>query len=120
VSATEPEFATAPIGSPSSIDALDKRTRPFKRYVSIRAAVLSDLGGEGNTSEIQRQLVSKFSTLAMQLENMEASALAGTEIDVDLFGRCAGHMRRIAETLGIARVPRDVTPTLDQYLGQRG
>jgi hypothetical protein len=105
------------LGGIFSIDALDKRTRSYRRYETIRAAVLSDLGGEDNTSEIQRQLISKFATLALQLEEMEAAALTGNEIDVDLFGRCAGHLRRIAEALGFKRVPKDV-PTLAEHLAR--
>ena len=31
----------------------------------------------------------------------------------------AGHLRRILETLGIERKPRDVTPTLEQYLAEK-
>jgi hypothetical protein len=100
-----------------SISELDRRTRPYKRYFTIRSAVLADMGGEENTSEIQRQLISKFATLALTLEQQEAAALAGDEIDVDLFGRCAGHLRRIAEVLGLRRVPRDV-PTLAEHLAK--
>ena len=92
-----------------SIDALDKRTRPFRRYEAIRGAVLADMGGEENTSEVQRQLISKFATLALQLETLESAAIEGIAIDLDLFARCASHLRRIAETLGLRRVPKDVT-----------
>lgn len=95
--------------SVAEIDALDRRTRPYRRYDSIRAAVLSDMGGEANVSEVQRQLISKFATLALQLEEIEAAALEGEQIDLDLFGRCSGHMHRIAMTLGVKRVPIDVT-----------
>jgi len=98
-----------------SIDSLDKRTRPFKRYETIRGAVLADMGGVQNTSEVQRQLISKFATLALQLEALESTALEGTPIDLDLFGRNVGHLRRIAETLGLRRVPREV-PDLHAYL----
>ena len=94
------------------LDALDRRTRPYRRYEAIRGAVLADMGGEENVSEVQKQLVSKFATIALQLEVMEAAAIDGNEIDVDLFGRAAGHLRRIAEALGMQRVARDVTPTL--------
>ena len=97
------------------IDALDKRTRLFRRYEAIRGAVLSDMGGEENTSEVQRQLISKFATLALQLETLESAAIEGNQIDLDLFGRCAGHLRRIAESLGLRRVPRTV-PDLRDYL----
>ena len=100
------------VGAVLSIDALDRRTRPFKRYETIRGAVLADMGGEENVSEVQKQLVSKFATIALQLEVMEAAAIDGNEIDVDLFGRAAGHLRRIAEALGMQRVARDVSPSL--------
>jgi hypothetical protein len=101
------------INSTWNIDEIDRRTRAWKRYQTIRNAVLSDMGGEANVSEIQRQLISKFATLALQLEVLETAAIEGKPVDLDLFGRCAGHLRRIAETLGLKRVPRDVTPTLD-------
>jgi hypothetical protein len=100
-----------------SIDALDKRTRPYRRYETIRGAVLADMGGEENTSEVQRQLISKFATLALQLETLESAAIEGNKIDLDLFGRCAGHLRRIAETLGLRRVPLQV-PTLAEHLAK--
>jgi hypothetical protein len=100
-----------------SIDALDKRTRPYRRYETIRAAVLADMGGAENTSEVQRQLISKFATLALQLELLEAAAIDGDKIDVDLFGRASGHLRRIAETLGLRRVPVAV-PTLAEHIAK--
>ena len=92
-----------------NIDDLDKRTKTYKRWEAIRAAVLSDRGGEQNVSEVQRQLISKFATLALQLELQEAAALAGGGIDVEAFGRNAGHLRRLAKSLGLGRVARDVT-----------
>jgi hypothetical protein len=106
------------IGGLLWMDNLDKRTRPYRRYRAIRSAVLSDLGGEDNTTEVQRQLISKFCTLALQLEALEAAAVEGRRIDIDLFGRCASHLRRIAETIGLRRIPRDVTPTLDDIARQ--
>lgn len=101
------------IRSPADIGALDKRCRPYRRYTAIRSAVLADLGGEQNTSEITRQLISKFATLALQLEELEAAALEGASIDLDLFGRCSGHMRRIGELLGLKRLPVEINPTAD-------
>ena len=69
----------------------------------IVGAVLADIGGAENVSEIQRQLIAKFATLALQLEAMEAAAIEGNEIDLDLFGRClaicAGLQRRWASSV---------------------
>ena len=101
-----------------TIDALDRRTRAYRRYTAIRDAVLEDLGGEGALSEVQRQLVSKFATLALTLEITEAAALAGQTIDAEAFGRVAGHLRRLAEAIGLERRAREVTDLRD-YLAAR-
>jgi hypothetical protein len=110
--------ATRAVGGSLTIDGLERRTRAYRRYEAIRGAVLGDLGGEQNTSEIQRQLIRRFSTLALQLELMEAAALDGDKLDLDLFGRGAGHLRRIAEALGLGRVAKDV-PSLSAYLASK-
>jgi hypothetical protein len=101
--------------TPYARDGIDSRTRPYRRYGTIKGAITSDLGGDEHITELQRQLISKFAAMAMQLEDMEAAAVAGEEIDLDLFGRISGHCRRIAESLGLKRVPKDVTP-LAEYL----
>lgn len=106
----------APVGVASTLADLDQRQRPFRRYRAISAAILGDMGGADQISEVQRQLVSRFAMLALTLEAMEASAIEGNALDLDLFARGAGHLRRIGEALGMRRVPRDVTPTLETYL----
>jgi hypothetical protein len=35
---------------------------------------------------------------------------------IEIYGRIASHLRRILETLGVERRPRDVTPSLQSYL----
>jgi hypothetical protein len=40
----------------------------------------------------------------------------GEQIDLDVFTRSTSHLRRLFKTLGIERQPKDVTPTLAQYL----
>ena len=49
----------------------------------------------------------------------EASAIEGNTLDLDLFARGAGHLRRLGEALGLRRMPRDVTPDLRTYLAQK-
>jgi hypothetical protein len=112
------EPVSRPVDPALTLDGLDQRQRPFRRYRAISGAILSDLGGEDQTSEVQRQLVSRFAMLALTLEGMEAGAIEGSALDLDLFARGAGHLRRIGEALGMKRVPRDVT-TLAQYLEQK-
>ena len=103
------EPLSEPVDTTFTLDSLDRRQRPYRRFQAIRSAVVSDLGGEDQTSEIQRQLVSRFATLALSLEAMEAAAIEGSAIDLDLFARGAGHLRRLGEALGMKRVPKDIT-----------
>ena len=57
--------------------------------------------------------------LTVELERLEATfATAGQSSpeDLDLYQRTAGGLRRLLETVGIQRRPRDVTPSLADYL----
>ena len=49
---------------------------------------------------------------------MEARLSRGESVDLDVFTRTASHLRRIFETLGIERKPRNVTPKLADYLSE--
>jgi hypothetical protein len=40
----------------------------------------------------------------------------GESIDLDLFTRSASHLRRILETLGVGRKPRDISPPAPSML----
>ena len=99
-----------------TVDGLDKRTRAYKQFVAIVDALQGDLGGVDQLSEIKKQLIRRVATLAVWCEAQDASALCGNPIDADMYGRVAGHMRRLSETLGVERVPRDVTYDLRSYL----
>jgi hypothetical protein len=57
--------------------------------------------------------------MTVELERLEKKfALAGEAkaFDLDLYIRAAGNLRRLLEAVGLQRRPRNVTPTLDQYL----
>jgi hypothetical protein len=89
-----------------------------RRYRDIVAAHVADLGGKLELSESQLSLIKRGSTLELELEQMEGKLSMGQEIDLDLFQRTANSMRRILESLGLKRVARDVTPSLELYSQQ--
>ncbi|MPZ57501.1 MAG: hypothetical protein GEU91_13570 [Rhizobiales bacterium] len=91
-------------------------TRRLKDLVRLHA---SDLGGWDVLSEAQRQLVRRASTLELELEQMEGKLSRGDDVDLDAYGRATNTLRRTLETIGIARVPREVVPSLQQYLATR-
>ena len=91
----------------------DGRTSWMRRWRDLCLAHLNDLGGEKHVSAAQVALVRRAATLEIELERQEAALSAGGRIDLDAFNRASGGLRRILESLGIERRPRDVTPTSD-------
>jgi hypothetical protein len=80
----------------------------------------------GEFSETQRLAARRVSTLEAELIYLEdkfaQARAAGGEPDatqLDLYGRLADRQRRLADPLGWQRTPRDVTPTLAQYIAQK-
>jgi hypothetical protein len=101
-----------------TVDQIDGRSSAAKRMQSIKNALTRDLGDD--LSAAQKILVSKAAVLAVALESADAAATNGVEIDLAIYGTAASHLRRILETLGLRRVPKDITPkTLDSYLAER-
>ena len=70
-------------------------------------------------SSAERSIVRRASVITTELERLELKfALAGkaADLDLDLYVRGAGHLRRLLEAVGLQRRSRDVTPTLKEYL----
>ncbi len=88
-------------------------TRRWRDLVSAHA---SDLGGPDILSEAQSSLVRRVATIEIELEQLEGKLSKGEAVDLDAYTRAASHLRRILETLGIARRPRDVTPSVAEYV----
>lgn len=80
-----------------------------RRWRDLVAAHGSDLGGMDTLSEAQSSLIRRVSTIEIELEQLEGKLSKGEAVDLDGYTRAAGHLRRILETLGIERRPRDVT-----------
>ena len=101
--------------------ALDESLR-----VEIRNAVLEDLGGEDEVSEVMRQLVEDFAG-AVVLRDLVFAHLAATgpltkagrrRASVDLYLSASSRAERLAKQIGTARKPARV-PTLQEYLQER-
>jgi hypothetical protein len=101
------------------LPGVDGRSAWVRRCKDIIEAHLSDLGGEDNTSAAERSLIRRAAVLTTELERLEArfaSAGEASERDLDLYIRAAGNVRRLLETIGLQRRPRDVGPTLGDLL----
>jgi hypothetical protein len=52
------------------------------------------------------------------LEKLEGLLSQGQQVDLDVYGRICGQLRRILESLGLKREAKDVAPDLKAYIAQ--
>jgi hypothetical protein len=69
-------------------------------------------------TELKLALIRRAAALVVECERLENSLANGEEVDTDLLARLSSHMRRIAETIGIDRVKRDLVPTIDELVAK--
>jgi hypothetical protein len=101
------------------LPGVDGRSAWARRLRDLISLHLSDLGGADHASEAEKALLRRASVLIVELEHLEfrfAQKGTASAEDLDLYQRCAGNLRRLFEATGIRRRPRDVTPTLSEYL----
>jgi hypothetical protein len=101
------------------VDDGDGNGRWARRYRDLQASHISDLGGRDLLSEAQLSLVRRASAIECELEGYEGKLSQGVPIDIDVFCRAAGHLRRIFESLGLQRQAKPVA-SFDDYVKQQG
>jgi hypothetical protein len=94
----------------------DQRSQASRRFRDVLAAIVSDLGGPDRLSEGQRQLARRCAMLAVECEKIEAIGVAGGTIDLAGYGQLTDRLGRAFQRLGLKRVPRNVTPSVADYV----
>jgi hypothetical protein len=92
-----------------------------RRLRDLIALHTADLGGVEAISAAEASIIRRAACLTVELERLEL-VFATTEAkpeDLDLYQRMPNTLRRHLETTGLKRVPRDVTPTLSEYLASK-
>src|SRR5262245_32309562 len=98
---SSPPFRSAVTnGSALFLDGVDGRSREARRFRDILGEIVGDLGGTDRLSEAQRQLARRCALLSLECEGMEAKAVAGEAIDLDLFGTLVDRLGRAFQRLG--------------------
>jgi hypothetical protein len=64
-------------------------------------------------------MIRRAAAIECELERLDGLLSNGIEINLDMYSRCAGHLRRMFETLGIERLDRLKTITARSPLRQR-
>ncbi len=99
---------------------VDGRSREARRYRDVYVALVAHLGGEDHASETKRHLAKRASALIVWAEVEEAKLATGEKLDVQTYTTAVNALRRLLVDLGLERVARDVTPSLGEYLDQKG
>ena len=98
---------------------VDGRSLWARRLRDLIELHVADLGGPDAISEAEKSIVRRVATLTVELERLEAefAQAGGADADgLDLYQRTAGNLRRLLDAIGIRRRPRDVTPSLKEYI----
>ena len=95
-----------------SLGDLDGRTGAAKRVRDLIRQIETDLGSDPSTA--QRQIITRVALTSVMIEDVEARYLRGQAIDPLIHATLCNSLRRLLETIGLQRVPRDVSPSLDQ------
>ena len=96
----------------------DGRSPWSRRYRDLVALFADDAGGLETLTELKLALIRRCAALVCECERMENALADGEKVDVDLLARLSSHIRRVAESIGIDRVRRDVTPTIGELVAR--
>jgi hypothetical protein len=97
--------------------SIDYRSR---RYHDLVVRHVEDLGGYDLMSEAQLSMIRRAAAIECELERLDGLLSNGIEINLDMYSRCAGHLRRMFETLGIERLDRLKAVTARSPLEAKG
>jgi hypothetical protein len=103
-----------------TLSDLDRRTSAARRAQELVKAIHTDLGGEGQLATGERQIIQRAALLGCLAEDLEARWLSGEPIDPGALCAIGNAQRRLFEAVGLRRQPRDVTPSLAQYVERMG
>jgi hypothetical protein len=95
---------------------LDGRSALARRFRDLVSAYIADMGGIDNCSEVKIGLLRRLAAASVLAEAIEAKAMNGVDIDLSEFCNLASTTVRLSSRVGIERKPRDVTPSLHEYL----
>lgn len=121
VSQRKASHRSAVTNGSAMLPGVDGRSTWVRRFRDVTELHLEDLGGEAQVSQAERSLVSRAAALTVELERLEARFANedAKPAELDLYQRAAGNLRRLLETLGLKRRPRNVTPDLGAYIEAR-
>ncbi len=98
-------------GNRAFVQGGDGRGAWVRRWRDLVDLHVSDLGGAAACSEAQLSLCRRIATTEVELERLEAKMSEGDDkVDLGMYNRLAGNLRRMLESIGLQRKQRGVSP----------
>lgn len=113
------EADTVPKAKLLTLADLDGRTRAAQAVSKTMSAIATDLGGSEHLSTGEHQIIKRAALTGAMLEDMAARWLLGEPVDPALYATLSNAERRLLETVGLKRRPRDVTMNLAAYVASK-
>jgi hypothetical protein len=94
-----------------------------RRWADVNALLLNEQGGRDACSEAEKAIIRRSATLIIALERLETKFAeqedGGSPPQLELYQRLSNTLRRLLESVGLKRRPKDVTPDLKTYLASK-
>jgi hypothetical protein len=101
-------------GQNQFLENVDGRSLVARRFREVYGDMISDLGGDSQVSEGQRQLARRAATLSLQCEMLETEMATGArDLDIDTYAKLTNALNRILGSMGIKREAKPVQPQDD-------
>src|SRR5215813_5696679 len=100
-----------------TLKGLGRRSPAYRATKQLIAEIEADLGGAENLTATERQMVQHGAVLGAIAQDYEARYLMGRQPDLNLLCRVLKAQRSCFDAIGYRRRQRDVTPTLEHFLG---
>jgi hypothetical protein len=88
----------------------------------VYALHIADLGGPDNVTQAQASLVRRIACITVEAERLEtlfAGDGGASDSRLEVYRKLSETLRRLLDTIGLQRVPRDVTPpSLDTIINE--
>ena len=97
-------------------NSIDSRCGPAKAFDRIVAGIQNDLGGRDQLSTVESALIEAFAGATVHVNQLNALLLLGEAIDLADHAAAISAMVRVAARIGLRRRPRDITPSVAEYV----
>lgn len=114
----KPQGATRLGTGGTALAGVDMRTHGGRRYKELAADLVHHLGGDPTAPQFA--IIRRAAALAVWCEQQESAQAQGGDFDVAAYTTAANTLRRLLGDLGLERRLKDATPSLDQFLRDRG